>query len=228
MDKGHTHREGHSDTKQTDTRSSPAPDAGEERENRHEPAAGKGASHAAAHGKAEKAAREPTEAVESTAAGDEAAQLRASLETKSAECDKYRDSLLRLQAEFENYRKRMVREQTQFLERAVEGFVSKLLPIIDNLERAIAAAEEKHDLEQLAGGVTMVHSQIVDLFAREGIEIIDPVEQPFDPTLHHAMLTVEDDEHEDNTVLEVLQKGYVLKGKVIRPAMVKVSKRPER
>ncbi len=154
-------------------------------------------------------------------------ELRGSLERKTSECTEYRDTLLRLQAEFENYRKRMVREQTQFLERAVEGFVLQLLPIVDNLERAISAAEEKHDLEQLADGVKITHAQIVDLFKKEGIEIIDPVGQPFDPTEMHAMLSIEDEEHPDATVLEVIQKGYRLKGKVIRPAMVKVSKLPE-
>lgn len=158
--------------------------------------------------------------------GEEISLLRTSLEAKSTECNEYRDTLLRLQAEFENYRKRMVREQTQFLERAVERFVLELLPIIDNLERAIVAADEKHDLAQLSSGVSMVHSQIVDLFAKEGIEIIDPIGKRFDPTEQHAVLSVEDAEHDDDTVLEVLQKGYSLKGKIVRPAMVKVSKKP--
>lgn len=168
-------------------------------------------------------ATEPTAQAKPT---DELAKAREALQRESEQGVVYKDALQRLQAEFENYRKRMVREQTQYLERAVEGFVLQLLPIIDNLERAIAAAEEKHDLEKLAGGVAMVHSQIVDLFGKEGIEIIDPEGEPFDPTMHHAMMQVEDDEHEDDTVVEVVQKGYSVKGKIIRPAMVKVSKRP--
>ncbi len=176
-------------------------------------------------GQQHKPAQEPEEGA--AALEKEMDELRGSLEQKTSECDEYRDTLLRLQAEFENYRKRMVREQTQFLERAIEAFVLQLLPIIDNLERAISAAEEKHDLEQLADGVKITHSQVLDLFKKEGIQIIDPEGEPFDPTDMHAMLSVEDDEHPDNTVLEVLQKGYVLKGKVVRPAMVKVSKSPE-
>lgn len=175
-----------------------------------------------AHADRAKAAAEPA-----APNAEETSQLRESLEAKTAECDKYKDSLLRLQAEFENYRKRMVREQTQFLDRAVEGFVGQLLPIIDNLERAIAAAEEKHDLEQLSEGVQMVHSQIIDLFGKEGIEIIDPVGEQFDPTKHHAMMQVEDAEHDDETVVEVVQKGCSLKGKILRPAMVKVSRKPK-
>ncbi|RJQ55578.1 MAG: nucleotide exchange factor GrpE [Actinobacteria bacterium] len=171
---------------------------------------------------------EPAEKAEQDAAHleKEMGDMRASLERKTTECAEYRDTLLRLQAEFENYRKRMVREQTQFLERAIEVFVLQLLPIIDNLERAIAASEEKHDLEKLADGVKITHSQILDLFKKEGIEIVDPDGQEFDPTVMHAVLTVETEDYADNTVVEVLQKGYVLKGKVVRPAMVKVSRTP--
>ncbi len=156
----------------------------------------------------------------------ETTELRDSLQRKESQCAELREALLRKQAEFENYRKRMVREQTQFLERAVEGFVLQLLPIIDNLERAILAAEEKHDLAQLSSGVEMVHGQLVDLFAKEGIEIIDPEGEQFDPTKHHAMMQVEDADRDDETVVEVVQKGYALKGKILRPAMVKVSVRP--
>lgn len=157
---------------------------------------------------------------------DEGLKLSASLAAKQAECNELRDALMRKQAEFENYRKRMVREQTQFLERATERLVVQLLPIIDNLERAMSAAEEQHDLEQLAGGVSMVHSQVVDLFGKEGIEIIDPLGGQFDPNLHHAMMQVNNAEQEDGTIVEVVQKGYSLKGKIIRPAMVNVSVRP--
>lgn len=164
---------------------------------------------------------------EETQPQDESTELREALAKAEADRDALRDSLLRLQAEFENYRKRMVREQTQFLERAVERFVSELLPIIDNLERAISAADEKHDLDQLAGGVEMVHSQILDLFAKEGIEVIHPEGEPFDPTMHHAMMQVEDPDRDDETVAEVVQKGYSLGGKIIRPAMVKVNTKPE-
>jgi len=157
---------------------------------------------------------------------EELAEAREALARTETERDELKDSLLRLRAEFENYRKRMVREQTQFLERAVEGFVLQLLPIIDNLERAISAADEKHDLAQLSSGVQMVHAQLLDLFGKKGIEIIDPVGEPFDPTRHHAMMQVVDADHDDETVVEVVQKGYALKGKILRPAMVKVSTRP--
>jgi molecular chaperone GrpE len=156
----------------------------------------------------------------------ETVELRDSLQRKESQCAELHEALLRKQAEFENYRKRMVREQTQFLERAVEGFVLQLLPIIDNLERAILAAEEKHDLAQLSSGVGMVHGQLVDLFVKEGIEIINPEGEQFDPTKHHAMMQVEDAGRDDEAVVEVVQKGYALKGKILRPAMVKVNARP--
>jgi len=133
------------------------------------------------------------------------------------------DSLVRLKAEFENYRKRMIKEQTRILETAESGLVKKLLPVIDNLERALENAPDGKATSGLRQGVAMVLEQLIDLLVKEGLEIIDPEGEPFDPEHHEAMMVIETDECPEDTVLDVVQKGYRLNGMLLRPAMVRVS-----
>jgi molecular chaperone GrpE len=132
------------------------------------------------------------------------------------------DSLVRLKADFENYRKRMIKEQTHILDTAEAGLVKKLLPVIDNLERALASAEET-GAAGLKEGVEKVLELMVDTLEREGLEVIDPEGEPFDPEHHEAMMVVETDDCAEDTVLDVIQKGYRFSGVLLRPAMVKVS-----
>lgn len=137
------------------------------------------------------------------------------------------DRLARLQADWDNYRRRTERERVVERERACEGLVKNLLPVIDDLERAIAhssgAAEGNEVAKQLVDGVSAVHAKVVDVLAKEGVEVIDPAGEAFDPMSHQAVGRVENAEVYDETVADVYQKGYRLGGKVVRPAMVTVA-----
>lgn len=154
-------------------------------------------------------------------------ELRKKLKTKEAEAEQYLDLLHRLKAEFENYKKRILREQTVFLERAAEEIILKLLPVVDSLEQAVVAAKKNHDAARLVEGVEMVEGQLRDILAKEGLEVINPEGKCFDPTKHEAVAQQENNEHDEDAVVEVMRKGYALKGKVLRPAMVKVCKKVE-
>lgn len=133
------------------------------------------------------------------------------------------DNLIRLKADFENYRKRMLREQTRILETAESGLVKKLLPVIDNLERALGNSAGSEKTDGMRQGVSMVLDQLMEILKKEGLEVIDPEGQPFDPEHHEAMMVIETDECPEDTVVEVTQKGYKFGGMLLRPAMVKVS-----
>jgi molecular chaperone GrpE len=131
------------------------------------------------------------------------------------------------QAEFENYRKRQERDLADLRSRAGERIVTELIPVLDDLDRAIehtvASAASGGELEHLLSGVEMVRTRILNVFAKEGVEVIDPFGTAFDPHLHHAVGQREDAEIPEHTVVEVYQKGYRMGGRVVRPAMVIVS-----
>ena len=136
----------------------------------------------------------------------------------------------RTQADFENYRKRAARDAAAAGERAKSGLVRELLPVVDNLERAldsVAAGERGDDdgrpAEHLADGVRLVHSELVAVLARNGVEAFDPRGEKFDPELHEALSMRSEDGAEAGTVLDVVEKGYRLNGTVLRPARVVVS-----
>ncbi|MDO8886559.1 nucleotide exchange factor GrpE [Candidatus Oleimmundimicrobium sp.] len=157
----------------------------------------------------------------------ENALLKEEIKKKDEKITEYVETLKRLQAEFENYKKRVIREQSSFLELACKNIVIKILPVLDNLERALSSAQESGDFKSFKNGVEMVYSQLVDILKKEGLEAINPVGQSFDPREHEALMQIESNEHEEGTVLEAIQKGYFLKGKVLRPAIVKVAKKPQ-
>jgi molecular chaperone GrpE len=136
------------------------------------------------------------------------------------ERDEYLDALRRLQADFENYKKRILKQQTAHLERAAEALVDKLLPVLDTLDLALAHTEKSEDPEGQA--LVQVRSMLSDVLAREGLERIEPLDEPFDPTAHDAVMHEEGDKT-DPAVTEVFRAGYRWKGRVIRPAMVKVT-----
>jgi molecular chaperone GrpE len=125
----------------------------------------------------------------------------------------------RIQADFENYRKRAAREAAAAGERAKSGLVRELLPIVDNLERALASAEEGE--QHLAEGVRLVHSELIAVLERNGVEQFNPEGDKFDPSEHEALSVREDGE--PGLVLDVVEKGYRANGTVLRPARVVVS-----
>lgn len=142
------------------------------------------------------------------------------LEVLQRERDEYLDALQRTAAEFDNYRKRVQRDRESLAARASERLVRMLLPVLDDLERALQAAEE-HEEAKLEDGVRLVHRSLADALRGEGLEEID-ADGAFDPHRHEALLTQPSDEPE-GTVIEVLQKGYRLGDLVLRPARVVVA-----
>jgi molecular chaperone GrpE len=130
---------------------------------------------------------------------------------------------LRSQADFDNYRKRMQKEKEDLLKYASRSLLEKLLPAVDNLERAIESSKQTGNLESLVQGVEMVYRQIMDALKEEGAVPIEAVGKPFDPYIHQAVAQVESDGQQTGIVVEEYQKGYMLKDKLIRPSMVKVT-----
>lgn len=150
------------------------------------------------------------------------AVLQKLLAEQTTRAEDYYNRLLRLQAEFENFRRRTRQEKEDFYKYASEQLVCALLPVLDNFERALAA--EGESIESFKSGVEMIHRQFQEVLAGEGVTAIPAVGEPFDPARHEAVLQGESAEHPDNTVMEEFRRGYVLKDRVIRPAMVKVAK----
>lgn len=137
----------------------------------------------------------------------------------------YQDKLLRFQADFENMRKRLQREKEDFIKFANEGMILELLNILDDLERAVSLAETKHqDLPAFLKGVEMILAHLYEMLKESGVRAIEARGKLFDPHLHEALMQVEDKDKPENTVIEELQKGYLLNDRVIRTAKVKVSK----
>ena len=157
-------------------------------------------------------------------AADEAQTNNAELEERLAEVERERDEYLndlkRVAADFENYRKRVARDQEGLVARAHERLVKELLPVLDDLERALEAAAQ-HEEAKLEEGVRLVHRELLEALAREGLVEVETGGQ-FDPHVHEALLS-QPSEQEDGSVIEVLQKGYRLGDRVLRPARVVVS-----
>jgi molecular chaperone GrpE len=167
------------------------------------------------------------------AAADEAATdtveaeqdaIAADLEKARAEAESYLDDLRRLQADFDNYRKRTLREQTARTASASQALVAKLLPVLDNFELAVSAAEQSRDFDRMLKGVEMVLGALREVLEGEGLVKIEAEGKPFDPERHEAVIAVEQEDAEPGMVLDIVRTGYELGGKVLRPAMVKVAK----
>jgi molecular chaperone GrpE len=146
------------------------------------------------------------------------------LEAAQRERDEYLDALQRLKAEFDNYRKRVARDQHDLAARAHERLVKELVPVLDDLERALDAAS-RHEEATLEEGVSLVHRSLADALAREGLVEI-ATDGRFDPHTQEALLSQPSDT-EEGTVVQVLQKGYMLGDRVLRPARVVISAGPE-
>jgi molecular chaperone GrpE len=158
--------------------------------------------------------------------GLDAIALEAELARVAAERDTYLDHLRRLKAEFENYRKRMQRESDSLRKLAAEDVIGALLPVIDNMYRACSAAE-RHDEGQVVEGVEKVTGQLVALLSSQGLQEL-PISpgDPFDPTIHEAVMMLPTADHEEGAIVSVLERGYMLHDKLLRPARVIVASRP--
>ena len=151
----------------------------------------------------------------------EAVESEEPLARAQRERDEYLDLARRAQADFENYRKRAAKEAAAAGERAKSGLVRELLPIVDNLERALASAGQGE--QHLAEGVLLVHSELIAVLERNGVQQFDPVGERFDPTEHEALSMRDQDGAESGLVLDVVEKGYRTNGTILRPARVVVS-----
>jgi molecular chaperone GrpE len=139
---------------------------------------------------------------------------------RDAELDEFKALAQRVQADFENYRKRVLREQTAVVERATEGLIEALLPVLDSFELAVWTLEDAD--EKARKGVELVYTELLGVLDKAGLERIDTDGKPFDPNVHEAVLQEEGDG--DPVVAETMRTGYRLKGRVLRPAMVKVTR----
>jgi molecular chaperone GrpE len=141
-----------------------------------------------------------------------------------SEVEKFKDVALRAEAEMQNLQRRTARDVENAHKFGVEKFVQNMLPVVDSLEKAIESIGE--NVDAIAEGVRLCHKLMVDTLNKEGVEITDPVGDPFDPNEHQAMSMVENPDMEPNSVLAVVQKGCKLNGRLVRPAMVMVSRAP--
>jgi len=155
---------------------------------------------------------------------DELSMFNKRLKEKEAEIAENNAKFQRLQADFTNYKKRVEKEKSEIFLYASEKLACELLEIIDNLERAVEQKQESTDNDVLRKGIELVLRKMKETFTRHNIKEIDAMGKPFDSNLHHAVMQEEESDVEANMVIAVLQKGYTINGKVIRPSMVKVSK----
>ena len=142
-----------------------------------------------------------------------------------AELQEWKNSYTRKLAEFQNFTKRKENEVAEMRKYASEGIIVKLLDNVDNLERAVDASKESQNFDSLIEGVNMILNNLKNLLAEEGVEEIEAAGKEYDPYEHKAMITENKEELDDNVVVQVFQKGYKMKGKVVRPAMVTVNKK---
>ena len=161
---------------------------------------------------------------EEEAAASELEADLARLSQLQSERDEYLDTLRRVQAEFENYRKRVIKEQTALVDRATEGLVEQLLPVLDSFELALKNfdAAGGQDTESVRKGVDLVYAELLGVLEKAGLSRVEAEGKPFDPNVHEAVMQEEGDG--EPVVTDVLRTGYTLKGRVLRPAMVKVSR----
>ncbi len=164
-------------------------------------------------------------AQEDAAAADAAMQeeieaLKGQVDGLNKDLQEKKDRLLRLQADFDNFRRRSAKEREEISAVVTQNFCKDMLPLLDNFERAMAA--ETKDVEAFQKGVEMIFTQFQEILKKNGLEHIEAIGQKFDPNFHQAVMRVEDPDKEDDTVAQELQKGYMVKGRVIRPSMVQV------
>ena len=179
---------------------------------------------------AEDAAKEKAEAVDAQAAdeGSETTEPDAKEAADKADAEKaakFEQQFVRLQADFANYKKRTASEKLQISEVVKMDVLGRILPVIDNFERALKAPTDavSDDVHSFIEGYEMIYKQLMAVLEKEGVTKIEAVGKPFDPNYHQAVVRVPSDEYDDDIVVEVLQEGYLLGEKTLRPAMVKVA-----
>src|SRR5574337_1817024 len=150
--------------------------------------------------------------------------LQAGLKEKTAEIESLNDRLLRLHAEFENYKKRAARERGEFVRFANEGLLLELLPVVDSLEHAVVTTKSGTDAQGVAEGLDVIRRLFQATLEKAGVKSIEALGHEFDPNFHQAVAQVESTDGRDNIAIEEVRKGYLLEGRLLRPAMVKVSK----
>jgi molecular chaperone GrpE len=169
---------------------------------------------------------ETVEAVEEALA--DIAEAEITLESLQEELEAAKEAALRAQAEAQNARRRSEQDVEKARKFALERFAGEMLSVVDNLERALDATGDDADaVKAMAEGVDLTLKGLLDVLSRFNIEQVDPLAEPFDPNLHQAITMLPNPDMEPNTVMDVMQKGYTLSGRLIRPAMVVVSKAPE-
>ena len=179
---------------------------------------------------AEDAAKEKVDEAKEAAA-DESADKKApdakddAAKAEAEKAAKVQQQFVRLQADFANYKKRTAAEKLQISEVVKMDVLTRILPVIDNFERALQVPQDKvtEDVKSFIDGYEMIYKQLLGVLEKEGVTKIDAVGKPFDPNYHQAVMRVPSDEYDDDVVVEVLQEGYLLGDKTLRPAMVKVA-----
>lgn len=165
---------------------------------------------------------EPAASVPAAAAARENADVLAACEKLKQEKQELYDRLLRKQAELDNFRKRVQREKEEFLQHATADLIRALLPVLDGFERALAHRDASTP-EQFFQGVEMIHRELLETLSRAGVKPVDTRGKTFDPHVHQAVETVNDPEYDDQEIVEELQRGYKLRNRLLRPAIVKVA-----
>ncbi len=177
---------------------------------------------AATPGEGEDIVDEPAEEV----VDDELEQLGTALTKAEEELVMHRDAMLRMQAEMENLRKRLIRDLEKSRKFALERIMKDMLQVRDSLERGLETDSESATVEQLREGQALTFKMLDNVLRDHDMAVIDPAGETFDPEFHQAMTVMPTDEYEENTVMEVLQKGFKLHDRLLRPAMVVVSRKP--
>jgi molecular chaperone GrpE len=160
------------------------------------------------------------------AAPSEESALGEQLRKLTAEKEELLNTLVRRQADFDNFRKRVEKERSQERQRGIEHVIELLLPVLDAFDNALASAGDPAAAADFRKGFELIRRQLWDVLSKQGVTRIDSVGKEFDPHLHHAIARVESAEHTDGTIVDELQSGYALHGRVLRPAMVRVATEP--
>lgn len=163
------------------------------------------------------------DSTESAQEGTEAEVLDPEVAKFKALAEENEKRYLRTQADFDNFRRRTQKEKEDLAKYATTKLITELVPVIDNFERAMSTADSNTDADSFIKGVNMIFRQLDGVLTAEGLTVMKTVGEPFNPEFHQAIMQVESDEYEEGIVVEEVQKGYMIKDKVLRPAMVKVS-----
>jgi len=170
----------------------------------------------------------PQQERKDTVSGAILENLKRIREREIKEAQSFKDMLLRAHADMENLRKRTAREREETIRFANENLICSLLPVLDNFDHAWKTTESSQDLQTFQKGINLIYQQLMKVLGEAGLEGIDEVDTPFDPKNHEAITTEYHEDKPENYVTHIIRKGYRMKGRLIRPALVKVNKKPEK